>query len=306
MGYKTAIVVFVLTIATIALGYQDPLQLYDPIYPLSPGFILSGGYDSFSANRSWSNDGQPSSLADQHCSESNLLIPIRIGYAPTNLWHIDAVLPLVQPKTTVQAMGSTVTSSSFGLSNPWLAGSYMFAVAQSNVIRPRLAVKFPLFATTLEDYIAPGAIATGDKNVNLDLTLNYAFISEKTQFTVQAWLAGRYAFAADYEIEGVTSTRQPPFNIASEIAPGWFWDQNGHWQTYAVANLMLDARETALDGYALPNSKRARMAMGLRQAWVPAPEGELIFDFSYGLSGTNISTGFEFGLGYFGYLQMNG
>jgi hypothetical protein len=212
----------------------------------------------------------------------------------------------VQPKQTVQAMGSTVTSRSFGLSNPWLCGSYMFAVAPSNVVRPRLAVKFPLFATTLEDYIAPGAIATGDKNVNLDLTLNYAFISEKTQFTVQAWLAGRYAFAADYEIEGVTSTRQPPFNLAGEVAPGWFWDDKGHWQTYAVGNVMMDVREYALDGYAVPNSKRARMAMGLRQAWVPAPEGELIFDFNYGLSGTNISTGFEFGLGYFGYIQMNG
>lgn len=136
MGYKTAIVVFVLAIATMALGYQDPLQLYDPIYPLSPGFILSGGYDSFSADRSWDNDGQPSSLSDEHRSESYTLIPIRLGYAPTNLWHIDAVLPLVQPKTTVQAMGSTVTSSSFGLSNPWFATSYMFDVASSNVLRP--------------------------------------------------------------------------------------------------------------------------------------------------------------------------
>lgn len=302
---KRLILVIILLLSTSsAFAFLDVLQLYDPYLPFLPGFELAGGVSYELDDRTWDDAGSPTALSDLNRKESSLLIPIRIGFAPTNHWRITALLPVVAPSHTAQAMGVDVTESTFGLSNPWLCTSYIWAPFEGNLFRPRLSVKFPTFAQTEEDFIPHGATTTGDKSWNVDFTLAYFFRPKDGLFLADIWCSGRYATEATYNIAGNTYSRQPPLTLSGEVALGKAWDEKHEWESFLLGNLLMDMYKAAYEGYGEPGTQRRRLCAGIRQNWSPSYDGTLIFDFTYGLTGQNITTGLELGLGYCGYLAL--
>lgn len=316
----------------------DPLYDFDYARAGVKGLYVTGGPDINMDSALYDKDGKK--LEDIDYSSMDIWVPIRLGYCFNEQYSAGIVLPIasLDHKTTVAGVESKEVNT--GLGNPWVWAKGVYTTGSGFMIGPRLGVKVPALAYTMEDQMKdfmddptadPKAI-TGDKSLAIDVAAVFSARPESNPFRMDGSLALRYSMEGTYSYDmdflGTTVTTEikntPGMWLDFRAMPGMAFGGNKSFEAYLwleYAMMLTEGKSTmSVDGVAgdEETSKGGSMfTAGIKADYAFDPNNNLELKFLYDVmaAGPEYTTagvsesgampaGMSFGLGYFGYIPM--
>jgi len=227
----------------------DPLYDFDYARAGVKGLYIAGGPDVNMDNAMYDKDGKKidkvtifdpstgtSTEADYAYKSMDIWVPIKLGYSFNEKYSAGVVVPLASLDHTATTAGEDAKETNFGLGNPWVWGKGVFVTGNGFMIGPRLGVKIPAGAYTIEDQ-AKDVIAdptadvkavTGDKSLAIDVAAVFAARPESNPFRLDGQLALRYSMEGtySYDVSYVNPVTGETTTVSTEVkdTPGMMLD----------------------------------------------------------------------------------
>jgi hypothetical protein len=266
--FLVALMLPVLALASVI----DPLWDFDYARAGVKGLYVAGGPDVNMDNALYDKDGKKVENIDY--SSMDIWVPIKLGYSFNECYSAGVVVPLasLDHKTTIGGVEASETN--FGLGNPWVWGKGVFMTGNGFMVGPRLGIKIPALAYTMEDQAkdmiddptADVKAITGDKSLAIDVAAVFAARPESNSFRLDGQLALRYSMEGTYSydmtyvdpISGTTTTMSvetkdtPGMWLDFRAMPGMAFGGNKNFEAYLwleYAMMLTEGKTTAtVDG----------------------------------------------------------
>ena len=299
--------------------YLDPLNAYDYARSGVKGLYLAGGLEYGMDNALYNKDSEKREPLDPNYDfkANNIWVPIKIGYSFNEMFSAGIVIPLYMPSsetTTSNEEGNAVTvkQTNTGLANPWIWGKGVFALGGGFLLGPRLGIKIPVGAYTIEDQAkdlfddpqADEKALTGDKSLAIDIAALFACRPESCPFRLDGQLAVRYSMEGKYSWDetwypttgdsydvSVEYTDTPGMTLNFKAMPGIAFGSKYEFETYLIADyyrLLTDTKvkETiTADTWVTTTEDDSEGGMlfsvGLKQDWAPDANNTVELKFLY-------------------------
>jgi hypothetical protein len=326
----------------------DPLYDFDYARIGVKGFYITGGVEANLDNAMYDKDGKKvesvmdptGQTVDYAYKSTDIWVPIRVGYSFNEVLCLGLVAPLASLTNTATTGGVDYTETNTAFGNPWVwvKGSFIF---ENNFrLSPRLGIKAPLLAYTMEDQAkdrfndptAKVKAITGDKNLAFDLGVVLSARPDTNPFRLDSQLAFRYSVEGTYSYQMLDTTTGTAVDVETRATPGAWVNlrvmpgmafgvykniETYLWLEYAM-KLTEDKATSTVDGNPGTDTSVKGGSMftaGVRGVYAVDPDNmfELKFLYDvmtaggeYGSTGVSYTmpAGMAIGLGYYGYLPM--
>jgi hypothetical protein len=316
----------------------DPLYDFDYARAGVKGLYVTGGPDINMDSALYDKDGKKIEGTDY--SSMDIWVPIRLGYCFNEQYSAGIVLPIasLDHKTTVAGVESKEANT--GLGNPWIWAKGVYTTGSGFMIGPRLGVKLPVLAYTMEDQMkdfmsdptADVKAVTGDKSMAIDVAAVFSARPESNPFRLDGQLALRYSmegtYSYDFDFLGTTVAYEvkdtPGMMLDFRAMPGMAFGGNKNFEAYLwleYAMMLTEGKTTtSVDGLAGDETKTKGGSMfsaGIKADYGFDPNNNLELKFLYDVMAAGpetttagvttsgvIPAGMSVGVGYFGYIPM--
>jgi hypothetical protein len=300
----------------------DPLYDFDYARAGVKGLYVTGGPDVNMDNAVYDKDGKKiDQPAGFKYSSMDIWVPIRLGYSFNEKYSAGVVVPIasLSHKTTAMTGAEEVTQANTGLGNPWVWGKGVFTTGSGFMIGPRLGVKIPALAYTMEDQIkdmiadptADVKATTGDKSLAIDVAAVFAARPESNSFRLDGQLALRYSMEGkySYDVEIPATPLTPAQTVTTEVAytpgmmldframPGMAFGGNKNFEAYLwleYAMMLTESTSTTTSGgTAAPEVKTKGGSMfsgGIKADYAFDPNNNLELKFLYDVMAAGTQT----------------
>jgi hypothetical protein len=328
----------------------DPLYDFDYARAGVKGLYVAGGPDVNMDNAMYDKDGKKidttvdntGATVDYAYKSMDIWVPIKLGYAFNECYSAGVVVPIASLSHTTTIAGTDTKEVNTALGNPWVWGKGVFVTGNGFMVGPRLGIKIPAAAYTIEDQMkdinadptADVKAITGDKSLAIDVAAVFAARPESNPFRLDGQLALRYSMEGSYSYDvtyttplGSTTYTEdlkytPGMMLDFRAMPGMAFGGNKNfeaymWLEYAMMLTESDAKATVNNVTTETKTKGGSMfSAGIKADYAFDPNNNLELKFLYDVmaAGTQYSdtstdaaaqpAGMSFGLGYFGYIPM--
>jgi hypothetical protein len=329
--------------ALVFASMLDPLYDFDYARAGVKGLYVTGGPDINMDNALYDKDGKKIDQPDGFkYSSMDIWVPIRLGYSFNEMYSAGVVIPIasLSHKTTAGNGAEEVTQANTGLGNPWVWGKGIYVTGNGFMIGPRLGIKIPALAYTIEDQYkdimddptADVKATTGDKSMAIDVAAVFAARPESNPFRLDGQLALRYNMEGTYSFDtmdllGSTVTTEikntPGMMLDFRAMPGMAFGGNKNFEAYLWLEYAMMLTESStkvtVGGLESPEVKTKGGSMfsaGIKADYGFDPNNNVELKFLYdvmaaGTQDSDTSTdaapmpaGMSVGIGYFGYIPM--
>ncbi len=324
----------------------DPLYDFDYARAGVKGLYVAGGPDVNMDSALYDKDGKKIDVPDGfEYSSMDIWVPIKLGYSFNEKYSAGVVVPIASLSHKTSATGvDEVTEANTGLGNPWVWAKGVFVTGNGFMVGPRLGVKVPALAYTIEDQAkdfmddptADVKATTGDKNLAIDVAAVFAARPESNSFRLDGQLALRYNMEGTYSFDTVyidpltgqpTTVTQdvkytPGMMLDFRAMPGMAFGGNKNFEAYLWLEYAMMLTEstttTTVSGVDVESKTKggSMFSAGIKADYAFDPNNNVELKFLYDVmaAGTEDSdtgadagpmpAGMSFGLGYFGYIPM--
>lgn len=208
----------------------DPLYDFDYARAGVKGLYVAGGPDINMDNALYDKDGKK--LDAPEYKSMDIWVPIKLGYSFNEMYSAGVVVPLASLDQTTTFAGVDSKQTNFGLGNPWVWGKGVFMTGNGFMIGPRLGIKVPAGAYTIEDQAkdymddptADLKAITGDKSLAIDVAAVFAARPESNPFRLDGQLALRYNMEGSYSFDSIDPMTGTTVTEDLKITPGMMLD----------------------------------------------------------------------------------
>ncbi len=327
----------------------DPLYDFDYARIGIKGVYLTAGAELNMDNAMFDKDGKKvetttdstGQTVDYAYKSADIWVPFRIGYCFSQIFSLGVVASLASLSHTATIAGVDFTETNTAPGNPWVWVKGTFIFQNDLLLSPRLGLKAPLLAYTMEDQLndrfndptADVKAVTGDKNLAFDLGLVFSARPDSNPFRLDGQLALRYSMQGTYSYQMLDASTGNAVNIETDAIPGaWlnlrampgmaFGDYKNIeaylWLEYAM-KLTEDTATSTIDGNEGAETKitgGSLFSAGVRGVYAFDPDNSLELKFLYDVmaaggeyndsTGSNYpaSAGMSVGVGYYGNVPM--
>jgi len=327
----------------------DPLYDFDYARIGVKGFYITGGAEVNLDNAMYDKDGKKvetivdatGQTVDYAYKSMDIWVPIRIGYCFSEVFCAGVIAPLASLSHTATIAGVDYTEANTAPSNPWVWVKGTFIFQNDLVLSPRIGLKAPLLAYTMEDQASdrfndPTAdvkAVTGDKNLAFDLGIVLSARPDANAFRLDGQLALRYSMQGTYSYQAMDASTGNAVDVETTATPGaWlnlrampgmaFGDYKNIeaylWLEYAM-KLTEDTATSKVNGTTGAETKikgGSLFTAGIRGVYAVDPDNSVELKFLYDVmaaggeyndsAGSIYPTpaGMSVGIGYYGYIPM--
>jgi hypothetical protein len=331
----------------------DPLYDFDYARAGVKGLYVAGGPDINMDNAMYDKDGKKidkfvvydpltgtSTEADYAYKSMDIWVPIKLGYSFNEKYSAGVVVPLASLDHTTTVAGVDSKETNFGLGNPWIWGKGVYTTGSGFMIGPRLGIKIPALAYTMEDQAKDAfdnrtdasyktKAITGDKNLAIDVAAVFAARPESNSFRLDGQLALRYNMEGTYTFDTVSPIDGSTVSVDEKYTPGMMLDframpgmafgGNKNFEAYLwleYAMMLTESQVKIGDADATKTKGGSIFSGGIKADYAFDPNNNVELKFLYdvmaagtensdgGTDAAPMPAGMSFGLGYFGYIPM--
>lgn len=327
------------TFCALTASQMDPLYDFDAATVLQKGLYLAGGVSAGLDNALYDMDGKKLEINDLKYTGRDIWLPLKVGYCFNEVISAGVVVPIYRPYSKVEESTSNPDElKNLGLSNPWVWGKCLFNISNGFLAGPRLGIKMPFGAYTLEDDLDGKNFPedefhalTGDKSLAVDIAALVTYHPDACIF-FDGQLAMRYSTESTYDyivrldnlpqhdVQKIT----PGMTLALRLEPGIGWGVNRQMGTALAAYYtteLTDSKHTATVDDMLfldeTGTGMSKLSVGIGQNWAIDARNNLVFRFLYDVMGTaeklddrgtissdSIPMGMTINLGYIGVVPF--